>query len=102
MALDVMEMLLKYPSSLRDSSVFERASKMAHWVDGWNDRRRAAKTAGVIISPAGMLKGGAAVYYMKTAFCFFAATFSMYKTDAQAFHIPARDIITPTLLPPIF
>src|SRR5947208_16165752 len=46
MALDAMEMLLKYPSSLRDSSVFERASKMAHWVDGWNDRRRAAKTAG--------------------------------------------------------
>src|SRR5437763_2203440 len=64
MALDTMEMLLKYPSSLRDSSVFERASKMAHWVDGWNDRRRAAKTAGVIISPAGMLKGGAAVFYM--------------------------------------
>jgi putative mRNA 3-end processing factor len=65
MALDAMEMLLKYPSSLRDSSVFERASKMAHWVDGWNDRRRAAKTAGVIISPAGMLKGGASVFYME-------------------------------------
>src|SRR5260370_6081343 len=65
MGVDAMEMLLKYPSSLRDSSVFERASKMAHWVDVWNDRRRAAKTTGVIISPAGMLKGGASVFYME-------------------------------------
>src|SRR5947209_138902 len=54
MALDAMEMLLKYPSSLRDSSVFERASKMAHWVDGWTDRRRAAKN-----SPSGPPKNKA-------------------------------------------
>src|SRR5437763_10483019 len=67
MALDAMEMLLKYPSSLRASSGFERASKMAHWVDGWNDRRRAAKGAGVIISPAGRRKGGASVIYMEKA-----------------------------------
>src|SRR5260370_18058711 len=64
MALDAMELLLKNPAALRDAKVFERASKMAHWVDGWNDRRRAAKTPGVIISPAGMLKGGASVFYM--------------------------------------
>src|SRR5205809_3701390 len=65
MALDAMELLLKHPEALRDARVFERASKMAHWVDGWNDRRRAAKTPGVIISPAGMLKGGASVFYME-------------------------------------
>lgn len=65
MALDAMEMLLKFPDALRDARVFERASKMAHWVDGWNDRRKAAKTPGVIISPAGMLKGGASVFYME-------------------------------------
>src|SRR5438046_10693741 len=65
MALYAMDLLLKHPSALRDAGVFERASKMAHWVDGWNDRRRAAKTPGVIISPAGMLKGGASVFYME-------------------------------------
>src|SRR3989454_802391 len=65
MALDAMDLLLKHPAALRDAGVFERASKMAHWVDGWNDRRRAAKTPGVIISPAGMLKGGASVFYME-------------------------------------
>src|SRR5205807_1855964 len=62
---DAMDLLLKHPAALRDAGVFERASKMAHWVDGWNDRRRAAKTPGVIISPAGMLKGGASVFYME-------------------------------------
>src|SRR3989442_1829784 len=29
------------------------------------DRRKASKTPGVIISPAGMLKGGASVFYME-------------------------------------
>ncbi len=65
MALSAMDLLLKHPKALRDAEVFDRASKMAHWVDGWEDRRRAAKTPGVIISPAGMLKGGASVFYME-------------------------------------
>src|SRR5260370_9467617 len=65
MALEGRELHRKNPRALRDAKVFEGASKMAHWVDGWNDRRRAAKTPGVIISPAGMLKGGASVFYME-------------------------------------
>src|SRR5881396_191143 len=90
MALDAMELLLKNPSALRDARVFERASKMAHWVDGWNDRRRAAKTPGVIISPAGMLKGGASVFYMENV--------AAKKTEAPPFSIPAGEIITPGVL----
>lgn len=65
MALDAMDLLLKFPEALRDARIFERASKTAHWVENWHDRRKAAKTPGVIISPAGMLKGGASVFYME-------------------------------------
>ncbi len=65
MALDAMGTLLKFPKALRDATVFDRAAKMARWVDGWEDRRKAAKNPGVIISPAGMLKGGASVFYME-------------------------------------
>src|SRR5437773_120233 len=65
MALDAMELLMKHPEALREERVFVRGSKMAHWVDCWYYRRRAAKTPGVIISPAGMLKGGASVFYME-------------------------------------
>src|SRR5437773_11269403 len=65
MAFEAIELLLKHPEALRDARVLERASKIAHCVDGWNDRRRAAKTPRVIISPAVMLKGGASVFYMQ-------------------------------------
>ena len=34
------------------------------WVEGWRDRRRASKDPGVIVSPAGMLKGGPAAFYI--------------------------------------
>lgn len=65
MALDAMDLLLKHPEALRDARIFERATKTAHWIENWHDRRKAAKTPGVIISPAGMLKGGASVFYME-------------------------------------
>src|SRR5438445_11956246 len=65
MALDAMDLLLKFPEALRDARIFERATKTAHWVEDWHDRRKAAKTPGVIVSPDGMLKGGASVLYME-------------------------------------
>ncbi len=65
MALDAIRMLEKYPSSLRDPNLFKRAVEDADWISSWHDRRRAVKTPGVIVSPAGMLKGGAAVFYME-------------------------------------
>jgi len=39
--------------------------RQAEQITDWNTRRHAAKTAGVIVSPAGMLKGGASVFYME-------------------------------------
>ncbi len=36
-----------------------------NWVEGWKDRRIAAKKPGAIISPAGMLKGGPAAFYIQ-------------------------------------
>ena len=38
--------------------MFTNAMHSLDWVEGWRDRRRACKEPGVIISPAGMLKGG--------------------------------------------
>ena len=50
---------------MRDEEQFKKAMRKADQITNWNERRRAAKTAGVIISPAGMLKGGASVFYME-------------------------------------
>jgi putative mRNA 3-end processing factor len=65
MALDATEILTSHPSSLRDEDLFKRAVKKTRWVGNWNERRKAVKTPSVIISPAGMLKGGAAMFYME-------------------------------------
>jgi putative mRNA 3-end processing factor len=65
MALDAIRMLEENPNSLKDEQLFRRAMREAEQIKNWNDRRRAARTASVIISPAGMLKGGASVFYME-------------------------------------
>lgn len=65
MALDAIRMLEENPDSLRNQEQFKRAMRGAEQIRNWNDRRRAARTAGVIVSPAGMLKGGASVFYME-------------------------------------
>jgi putative mRNA 3-end processing factor len=65
MALDAIRMLEEHPDSLRNQEQFRRAMREADQIRNWNDRRRAARTAGVIVSPAGMLKGGASVFYME-------------------------------------
>jgi putative mRNA 3-end processing factor len=49
---------------LREPRLFLDAVHGATWVDGWRDRRIATKRSGVVISPAGMLKGGPAAFYI--------------------------------------
>ncbi|MFH0748956.1 MAG: MBL fold metallo-hydrolase [Candidatus Bathyarchaeota archaeon] len=66
MAKDVTEILLRYPTYLRDSKLFVETINSTNWIKGWSDRRRFVKKPGVIVSPAGMLKGGNAIFYMNT------------------------------------
>ena len=65
MALDVNEIYLRNREFIRDPKALVRAINEAIKVNGWKDRRKAVKRPGVIISPAGMLKGGASVFYME-------------------------------------
>jgi len=65
MALDTIKILMKYKNALRDPNLFEKAMHKAEWIKNWHERRKAVKTPSVIVSPAGMLKGGAAVFYME-------------------------------------
>jgi putative mRNA 3-end processing factor len=55
--------MMSYPQFLKDPKATTDALHSAYWVEGWRDRRKACKTPGVIISPAGMLKGGPAMFY---------------------------------------
>ncbi|MEM2994910.1 MAG: MBL fold metallo-hydrolase [Candidatus Bathyarchaeia archaeon] len=63
MAREASRIMMNYKEFLRDPKLFMDAMHSVDWVEGWRDRRKAIKTPGVIISPAGMLKGGPAVFY---------------------------------------
>ena len=65
MALKVNEIMLKYPTYLRDPQIFKRAVEDAEWIKDWRRRKNIVKEPCVIISPAGMLVGGTAVFYME-------------------------------------
>jgi len=54
---------MNYKEFLRDPKLFVAAVHSAEWVEGWSDRRKALKAPSVIVSPAGMLKGGPAAFY---------------------------------------
>lgn len=66
MAKDVSQILLRYPKYLRDPKLFIDSINMTKWIKGWRERRSTVKKPGVIVSPAGMLKGGNAIFYMNT------------------------------------
>jgi putative mRNA 3-end processing factor len=64
MAREASRIIMNYKEFLRDQRLFMNAMHSLDWVDGWRDRRKALKAPGVIISPAGMLKGGPAAFYV--------------------------------------
>jgi putative mRNA 3-end processing factor len=65
MALKANEIMMRHPTFLRDAEVFKRSVGEAEWITGWNRRKKIVKEPCVIISPAGMLVGGSAVFYIQ-------------------------------------
>lgn len=65
MAKTASTIFLGYPQHFRDYKLLSDALKKAIWVDSWSERRRICKKSGVIIAPAGMLKGGIVRFYVK-------------------------------------
>jgi putative mRNA 3-end processing factor len=65
MALKANEIMLRHPTFLRDADMFKRSVGEAEWITGWSRRKKIVKEPCVIISPAGMLVGGSAVFYIQ-------------------------------------
>jgi len=64
MAREASRIIMHHKEFLRDPRLFMNAMHSIDWVEGWRDRRKAIKKPGVIISTAGMLKGGPAAFYV--------------------------------------
>ena len=65
MALKANQIMLKHPKFLREPEVFKKSIEEVENITSWDRRRRVVKQPGVIISPAGMLVGGSAVFYLQ-------------------------------------
>ena len=65
MALKVNEIMFRHPEYLRDSKVFADAINSATAIRKHSERKRAMEEPCVVISPAGMLVGGNAVFYLQ-------------------------------------
>jgi putative mRNA 3-end processing factor len=64
MAREASRVMMNNKEFLRDPKLFTDAMHSVEWVEGWRDRRRALRSPGVVISPAGMLKGGPSQFYI--------------------------------------
>ena len=65
MALKVNDIMLRYPEYLKDMKIFADVIDDAFLIRDHGDRERVISEPCVVISPAGMLVGGNAVYYMQ-------------------------------------
>ena len=65
MACEASRLMMGHLDALRDPKLFMDAVHMAGWIEDWKDRRDASRKPGVIISPAGMLKGGPVGSYLQ-------------------------------------
>jgi len=63
MAREASRIIMEHREFLAEPKLFADMMHSVDWIEGWRDRRKATKTPCVIISPAGMLKGGPAVFY---------------------------------------
>jgi len=66
MAREASRILLEQLDFVKDRRLYMDAIHETNWVEGWRDRKIASRRPGVIISPAGMLKGGPASSYLQT------------------------------------
>ena len=65
MALKVNKIMMEHPEYLREPDVFNKAIKQAIAVTSHDQRENMMKEPCVVVSPAGMLVGGNAVYYLQ-------------------------------------
>jgi putative mRNA 3-end processing factor len=62
----ISNIYLEYPESIRDITIYKKALAKTHFISKKKEREFANKSKGVIIAPSGMLKGGAAMSFLKS------------------------------------
>jgi len=66
LARKISNIFLDYPESLKNINFYRKVMKKAKFISGKKGRNHAKNSNGVIIAPSGMLKGGAAMDFVKS------------------------------------
>ena len=91
MVKEITELMIQNPEFINDYESLKKAYNYYKYVDGWNDRNKAVRNEGVIVSSAGMLKGGPAVYYFKKIA--YNSKNSVFLVSYQAENTPGRRLL---------
>ncbi len=91
MAKDVTKIYLKYKKLLKDKKTFRKAIKKVKFVENEKERREIIKKPNIIISPSGMLRGGAIIDYIKKLYKDENST--LFLTGFQAPDTPGRKLL---------
>lgn len=91
MIREACEISLRHRRFLRRPELLERAVKEYNFVRGWQDRRRAWRSPGVIVASAGMLKGGPSRYYLRKIGG--ERRNALFLVSYQAKGTPGRDVL---------
>ncbi len=65
MARSASSIMLKYPEYFKDYELLRKSLSNVRMINSRKDRREVLKEPSIIVSPAGMLKGGASTYYVQ-------------------------------------
>jgi len=91
MVKEITEIMIQNPEFINDYESLKKAYNYFKYVNDWNDRNKAIKGEGVIVSSAGMLKGGPAVYYFKKLA--YNPKNSVFLVSYQAENTPGRRLL---------
>ncbi len=91
MVREIMEIMIKHRECINDWDSLKKAYDEYNYVSDWKERNEAVRHRGVIVSSAGMLKGGPAVwYYRKIAM---NPKNAVFLVSYQAENTPGRRIL---------
>jgi putative mRNA 3-end processing factor len=91
LARKISKIYLEFPNYLKDIKKFRKVVSKTRFISKRKERAHVKKSNGVIISPSGMLKGGAALDYIETILT--DPTSALYLVGYQVEGSPGRELL---------
>lgn len=91
MARHASRILLQHPEAVKDYNLLVEALKRVKWIQDASERFEVISSSGVVVSPAGMLVGGSADWYLK--YIYNDPACALFYVSYQVKGTPGREIL---------